>query len=101
MPATAEPEDKEIIEQFLFRPAWRGLEGLPILEVLTMSRTVKAFCLGAAVCAAGLLAVSAQEARAQKQDIKGGIEGKIAKVDVENKTLTIITAQGRQHTYTV
>jgi hypothetical protein len=57
--------------------------------------------MGVAVCAAGLLAVGAQENKPEKQEIKGGIEGKIVKVDVENKSLTIVTAQGRQHTFTI
>jgi hypothetical protein len=66
-----------------------------------MSGTRKAFFLGAAICATGLLAVRAQENRAEKHDIKGGIEGKIVKVDVESKTLTIMTDQGRERAFTI
>jgi hypothetical protein len=37
----------------------------------------------------------------QKPQIKGGIEGKVKKVDVETKTLTITTLQGRDRTFSI
>jgi hypothetical protein len=63
-----------------------------------MWRVLGAIVLGAGLCSAGLLSASADD---QKTHIEGGIEGKVKSVDVQDKTLTIITAQGAQHTYTV
>jgi hypothetical protein len=56
--------------------------------------------MGAALCAGGSLA-RADDKSANKPEIKGGIEGKIKSVDVDNKTLTITTSQGRERTYKV
>jgi hypothetical protein len=66
-----------------------------------MSGILKVMFWGMTICAAGLLAASAQENKAEKHDIKGGIEGKVSKVDVDNKTLTMITAEGRERTFTI
>jgi hypothetical protein len=63
-----------------------------------MWRTITAVVLGVAIGSAGLLAVSADDS---KTEIKGGIEGKVKRVDVEAKTLTITTTQGRERTFTI
>jgi hypothetical protein len=54
--------------------------------------------LGVAVFSAAILSASADD---KKTEIKGGIEGKVKKVDVDAKTLTITTEQGRDRTFTV
>jgi hypothetical protein len=61
-----------------------------------MWRTFGALVLGSGVWLAG-----AAGADDQKAEIKGGIEGHIAKVDVEGKKLTITTAQGRERTFAI
>jgi hypothetical protein len=63
-----------------------------------MWRIASAMVLGAVICSAGLMSAGADD---QKTDIKGGIEGKVKKVDVEGKTLTITTAQGRERTFSI
>jgi len=65
-----------------------------------MWRTWSAFCLGAAICVAGSAAARADD-KGEKAQIKGGIEGKVKMVDVENKKLTIITDQGRERTFAI
>jgi hypothetical protein len=47
---------------------------------------------------AGLMSAGADD---QKTEIKGGIEGKVKKVDVDGKTLTITTTQGRDRTFSI
>jgi hypothetical protein len=54
--------------------------------------------IGAIICAVGIQPTAADDKGAE---IKGGIEGKIVKVDVEGKKLTIATARGPQRTFTV
>jgi hypothetical protein len=63
-----------------------------------MSRTLGALLLGTGVCLAGIAPAGADEPKAV---IKGGIEGWVKKVDVDGKTLTITTNQGRERTFTV
>jgi hypothetical protein len=63
-----------------------------------MWRARTAIVLGTVACVAALLAAGAN---AQKNEIAGGIEGKVKKVDVDSKTLTITTAQGRERTFTI
>jgi predicted RNA-binding protein len=66
-----------------------------------MTRTVHALFLAALLGAAGVFSADAQEAkRFDKPDIKGGIEGKVKKVDLDKQTLTI-TANGRDRTFTI
>jgi hypothetical protein len=48
-----------------------------------------------------LLPLSGGEKTGDKTEIKGGIEGKVKKVDVDNKTLTITTTQGKDRTFKV
>jgi hypothetical protein len=60
-----------------------------------MMRTLGASFLGVVIAAAGLLS-----AGADKPEIKGGIEGKVKKVDVDKETLTV-TVDGKQRTFTV
>jgi hypothetical protein len=54
--------------------------------------------LGAFVCSAAILSASADD---KKTEIKGGIEGKVKKVDADAQKLTITTEQGRDRTFTV
>jgi hypothetical protein len=63
-----------------------------------MRRTLGAIVFGVVVCSAAILSASADD---KKTEIKGGIEGKVKKVDVDAKTLTITTEQGRDRTFTV
>ncbi len=63
-----------------------------------MWRIFPAVFLGAALCSTGLLSTRADD---QKTPIPGGIEGKVKKVDVQAHTLTIVTSQGRERTFTV
>jgi hypothetical protein len=58
---------------------------------------------GAIVLGAGIFAAATVPARAddQKTEIKGGIEGKIKKVDVDGNKLTITMEQGRERTFTI
>jgi hypothetical protein len=63
-----------------------------------MRRTLGILVLGVAVCSAAMLSASADD---KKTEIKGGIEGKVKKVDADAKTLTITTEQGRDRTFTV
>jgi hypothetical protein len=65
-----------------------------------MWRTWSAFCLGAAICVSTPAALRADD-KGEKHQIKGGIEGKVKMVDVENKKLTIVTDQGRTRTFTI
>jgi hypothetical protein len=69
-------------------------------EDLIMWRISSAFCLGAAICLGGSAAATADD-KGERHQIKGGIEGKVKMVDVENKTLTIVTDDGRSRTFTV
>jgi hypothetical protein len=57
-----------------------------------MFRVTLALFLGAAV---GIAIAD------DKQEIQGGISGKIKSVDVAGKTLTMVTDQGRQRTFTI
>jgi hypothetical protein len=66
-----------------------------------MWRVIGTIVLGAAVGSAGLLSTRAEDPKAQTSEIKGGIEGKVKSVDVKNETLTIVTGQGRERTFTV
>jgi hypothetical protein len=61
-----------------------------------MWRIVGSLVLGALVVAAPLAADAGE-----KQEIKGGIDGKVKKVDVDKNTLTITTAQGKDRTFKV
>jgi hypothetical protein len=64
-------------------------------------RALGALLLGAAIGAGGLLSAEPQQSKkSDKPEIKGGIEGKVKKVDVDKETLTII-ADGRERTFTV
>ena len=66
-----------------------------------MMRALGALMLGAAIGAAGLFPAEAQETKkADKAEIKGGIEGKVKKVDVDKDILTI-TVDGRDRTFTI
>jgi hypothetical protein len=53
--------------------------------------------LGAVVCSAAILSAADE----QKTEIKGGIEGKVKKVNVDDETLIITTLQGKDRTFTV
>jgi hypothetical protein len=64
-----------------------------------MLRKLVAILMGTALFAAGSLARA--DDKTSKPEIKGGIEGKIKSVDVESKTLTITTTQGRDQTFQV
>jgi hypothetical protein len=61
-----------------------------------MMRALGILMLSAAMGAAGLLPAEADD----KPEIKGGIEGKVEKVDVDKETLTI-TVNGKDRTFTV
>jgi hypothetical protein len=65
-----------------------------------MVRTIGLFALGAAIGGIALLSVTAQE-KTEKHEIKGGIEGKVKRVDADGNKLTITTTQGRERTFTV
>jgi hypothetical protein len=52
------------------------------------------------VCVAAAATARADD-KEPKHQIKGGIEGKVKKVDFENKKLTIVTDQGRERTFTI
>jgi hypothetical protein len=65
-----------------------------------MWRTWSALCLGAAICVGGSPAARADD-RGERHQIKGGIEGKVKMVDVENNKLTIVTDQGRERTFDI
>jgi hypothetical protein len=58
-----------------------------------MNRVVGGLLLGASIAAAGLVSALADE-------IKGGIEGKVKKVDIEKETLTV-TVNGKDRTFTI
>jgi hypothetical protein len=62
-----------------------------------MSRSLGAIILGAVVSSATMLCAADD----QKTQIKGGIEGKVKKVDAEGNTLTITTDQGRERTFSI
>jgi hypothetical protein len=49
------------------------------------------------VCSTAVLAAADD----QKTEIKGGIEGKVKKVDADANTVTITTSQGRDRTFTI
>jgi hypothetical protein len=55
-----------------------------------------AFVLGSLVAA-----IAVPIGASQQLEIKGGIDGKVKKVDVEKKTLTIMTTQGKERTFQV
>lgn len=61
-----------------------------------MWRTLGVMVLGVLVAAATLPAGAGD-----KHEIKGGIDGKVKKVDVDKKTLTITTTQGKDRTFNV
>jgi hypothetical protein len=57
---------------------------------------------GAAICAVGLLSAHAQEPKkSETAAIPGGIEGHVKAVDHEKGRLSIVTAGGRERTFTV
>jgi hypothetical protein len=64
-----------------------------------MVRALSSLVLSAAVLAAGLAPAGAQGDK--QSEIKGGIEATLKKVDAEKGTLTVTTANGRDHTFTV
>ena len=67
-----------------------------------MLRTLSVHVAGAMICALGLLSVNAQEAsKVAKPQIKGGIDGHVKSVDPEKGTLSMITADGRERTFTI
>jgi hypothetical protein len=55
----------------------------------------------AGVLAGVIFCSAASAADDQKTEIKGGIEAKVKKVDVDAKTLTVTTEQGRVRTFTI
>jgi hypothetical protein len=65
-----------------------------------MWRIWSTFCLGAAICMVGPATARADD-KGERHQIKGGIEGKVKMVDVENKKLTIVTDDGRARTFTI
>jgi hypothetical protein len=54
--------------------------------------------IGAIICAAGIQPTAADD---KGTEIKGGIQGKIVKVDVEGKKVTIATDRGLNRTFTI
>jgi hypothetical protein len=61
-------------------------------------------CAGVIFLGAGLASASPRDDQApggRNQGIKGGIEGRIKKVDVANNALTIITPAGKESTFTI
>jgi hypothetical protein len=60
-----------------------------------MWRQLAGVLVGVIFCSA------ASAADDQKTEIKGGIEAKVKKVDVDAKTLTVTTEQGRVRTFTI
>jgi hypothetical protein len=62
-----------------------------------MWRSSRFVFLGTALCTVVLVSARADD----KTAIKGGIEGRVKKVDVENNSLTITTTQGRERTFTI
>ena len=66
-----------------------------------MWRTAIVIVLGAALCLGGQVSTAADDKGAEKPEIKGGIEGKVKKVDADKDTLTITTSQGRERTFTI
>ena len=65
-----------------------------------MWRALSVFCVGTAVCMGGAALAWADD-NPKGHQIKGGIEGKVKTVDVDNNRLTIITDQGRERTFTI
>jgi hypothetical protein len=66
-----------------------------------MMRTLGGLVLGAAIATAGLLSAEPQDTKkADKPQIKGGIEGKLKKVDTEKETV-IITVDSKDRTFTI
>jgi hypothetical protein len=63
-----------------------------------MLRTSAALLFATAIFVPGILRLAADD---KKTEIKGGIEGKVKKVDVEGNKLTITTTQGRDRTFTI
>jgi hypothetical protein len=53
------------------------------------------------IASAGLPSARADEPKARTNETTGGFQGKVKAVDLEHKTLTIITVQGRERTFTV
>jgi hypothetical protein len=66
-----------------------------------MLKTLRGTVLGAAVCAVVALAAAAKDDKAEKHQIKGGIEGKVRSVDASKDTLTVETDDGRTRTFTI
>jgi hypothetical protein len=66
-----------------------------------MWRALRVVLAGALVGSAGILSGTAEEPKAQKNEIKGGIEGRVKAVNADSQSLTITTADGRQRTFTV
>jgi hypothetical protein len=67
-----------------------------------MQRATLLLLWGMAVGFIGLLSVEAQEAtKPEKHQIAGGIEGHIKSVDADKGTLTIMTTDGRERTFSV
>jgi len=65
-----------------------------------MMRMIGLFALGTAICGVALMSAAADD-KSEKHEIKGGIGGKIKKVDVDGNRLTITTTQGRERTFTI
>jgi hypothetical protein len=66
-----------------------------------MWRALRVVVAGALVSSAGIMLSMAEEPKQQKNEIKGGIEGKVKSVDADKQTLTITAADGPQRTFTV
>jgi hypothetical protein len=66
-----------------------------------MAQRIFVFLLSAAFTAAVPLAMNGQDKEKQTPSIKGGIEGKVKKVDAEKGSLTITTTNGKERTFTV
>ena len=61
-----------------------------------MMRVLGSLILGVLIVSAGLQSTKAED----KPEIKGGIEGKVKKVDVDKETLTIVV-DGKERTFTI
>jgi hypothetical protein len=66
-----------------------------------MWRRTLVFILSAAFTAAAPLSAYGQEKKPAATPIKGGIEGKVKKVDADKMTLTVTTADGKARTFTI
>jgi hypothetical protein len=64
-----------------------------------LGKPLKSTLIGAAILALGCLSASAADSRTS--EIKGGIEGKVVKVDAEKGMLTIAREDGREKTFSI